>query len=81
MYVPRFPPQNPADLSGFIGQETQNIAKAMRDPGEFLLMQILNKPPQRVANGMIVMADGVNWNPGSGAGLYRYQGNAWNFVG
>ncbi len=28
--------------------------------------------------GLVAFADGVNWNPGSGAGLYEYRGGAWN---
>ena len=39
--------------------------------------------PQHVAltrpqEGMIVNADGTDWNPGSGAGLYEYVGGAWS---
>ncbi len=28
--------------------------------------------------GMLAYADGTNWNPGSGEGLYRYNGSIWN---
>jgi len=28
-------------------------------------------------NGDIRYADGTNWNPGSGAGIYAYIGSAW----
>lgn len=31
--------------------------------------------------GMRRYADGTSWNPGAGAGLYRYSGAAWVFVG
>ena len=32
--------------------------------------------------GMRVYADGVAWNPGSGAGYYRYTaGGTWTYVG
>ena len=39
-----------------------------------------SEPSIKIAN-MIVMADGTNWNPGSGAGLYRYDGSTWVFIG
>lgn len=37
-----------------------------------------NVAPTKLFEGMIVNADGTNWNPGSGAGLYEYIGSAWN---
>lgn len=32
-------------------------------------------------DGKLAYADGVNWNPGSGKGLYRYDGSEWVLVG
>ena len=37
-------------------------------------------PPKPLTN-MIRLADGTNWNPGSGKGLYQYRGSSWNFLG
>lgn len=31
--------------------------------------------------GMVVLADGVSWNPGAGAGFYGYYGGAWVKLG
>jgi hypothetical protein len=33
--------------------------------------------PVKVREGLIRYADGVNWNPGSGAGLYQYISGSW----
>lgn len=43
----------------------------------------LNAPPSKTNPGMIVNADGTNWNPGSGQGTYRRNlaNNAWVFLG
>jgi hypothetical protein len=27
--------------------------------------------------GMVVNADGINWNPGEGSGLYEYVNSTW----
>lgn len=35
------------------------------------------KEPARPREGMIVYADGVEWNPGNGSGLYQYRGSVW----
>ncbi len=42
------------------------------------------EPPARYkVNGVLVFADGTNWNPGSGAGYYRWNagGAAWVKIG
>lgn len=39
--------------------------------------------PARMRAGMLVLADGVNWNPGSGEGMYRRNAanTAWVHLG
>ena len=44
-------------------------------------VEFLNVAPDRPREGMICGADGTNWNPGSGKGVYAYYGGAWHFVG
>jgi hypothetical protein len=39
--------------------------------------EVLNVAPTKPREGLVVYADGTNWNPGSGAGLYEYVGGAW----
>jgi hypothetical protein len=39
---------------------------------------ILNAEPARIEDGDVANADGTNWNPGSGAGLYERRGAAWH---
>ena len=36
-----------------------------------------NVEPRKVYEGLIVYADGTDWNPGSGKGVYVYNGTAW----
>lgn len=40
-----------------------------------------NSEPDRPREGMIVLADGTNWDPGSGQGVYAYYNSAWNKLG
>jgi hypothetical protein len=37
--------------------------------------------PKQVYDGLIVLADGTHWNPGSGKGYYGYYTGAWHFLG
>ena len=38
---------------------------------------VLHAEPDRPREGKVVYADGTDWNPGSGKGLYVYDGSAW----
>lgn len=38
---------------------------------------VLNGEPPKPREGTTAVADGTNWNPGNGAGLYLYQNGAW----
>ena len=40
----------------------------------------LNVAPERPEEGQMVIADGTNWNPGSGNGLYIYLNGVWTFI-
>lgn len=53
---------------------------AVETPVDFLLLRKLHNAPKRVYDGMIVLADGTDWDPGSGAGYYGYNGG-WNKLG
>jgi len=35
-------------------------------------------PPTKPSPGMIRLADGTDWNPGLGAGIYAYYAGVWN---
>jgi len=38
-------------------------------------------PPDKPREGMVRYADGTSWNPGSGEGLYVYDGGKWIQLG
>ena len=64
-----------------VAQELQKIAQALDTPDQFLVLDTLYAAPTKIRTGMIVLADGTTWNPGSGAGVYCYYGSAWNHLG
>lgn len=43
-------------------------------------MIISYSPPKEKVEGQLVYADGIRWNPGSGKGVYVFNGNAWEKV-
>ena len=78
-YIPMQVPNDPAQLPGFLLQELQNIARSTGS--SIAQLAELNKAPYKPQIGMIALADGSNWNPGSGAGFYGYRDGAWHFLG
>lgn len=63
-------------------KEFQRLSELLQGANEFLLLTPLSVSPKKPRDGMVVMADGVNWNPsGSGAGYYGYRAGSWRFLG
>ena len=65
-YVPE--PTTELDLA-WVMRELRRVGAATEIADAIILDQ-LHAPPERVQDGMVVLADGVNWDPGSGAGYY-----------
>lgn len=68
---------------GELRRELSEIQKAANRADPFSELQILHAAPKKLREGMIVYADGSDWNPGSGEGVYRRNAanNAWVFLG
>lgn len=81
-YIPDFPDliTEVRDLLSFIHQEHQKISQAIAGtlPSE---LPELHAEPSRLRNFMIVAADGTDWDPGAGQGIYTYYAAAWHKLG
>jgi hypothetical protein len=73
MYQPKPPPFNPdvLTLAGYVDGELQSVAQAQSDAVDSTQFNVLHVAPKKPRKGMLVLADGTDWDPGSGAGLYR----------
>lgn len=76
-YRPEEAPINPTieDLASYTRRELLRIANALAT--DSLLLSPLSREPSKPKAGLIVVADGTNWNPGSGYGAYEYTGTVW----
>ena len=79
-YTPSPVPENKDDLIRYLRQELQAIQFAMSAIADGQL-DVTTVAPTKPRDGMLRRADGTNWNPGSGAGVYCYYGAAWHFLG
>lgn len=84
-YFPRSLPPNSTvdDLREHVERELAQIALVFGEQ-EFVAFRILHAPPPRPREGMLVYADGVDWDPSvsgpSGSGLYEYDGTEWHKI-
>ena len=79
-YAPEQVPSDPKELPAFLQRELvrlQTSLNAIADGQE----DITEVAPAKPREGMRRFADGTNWNPGSGRGLYLYSNAAWRFLG
>jgi hypothetical protein len=81
-------PYKPQPFSGesieavrnYLDIEINNIAKAF-------MMTMLNPltelhvAPTKLFTGLTVLADGTDWDPGAGQGVYTYYAAAWHKLG
>lgn len=81
MYRKNNVPPDATSLPAFLDQELSEIERAQNEPVFILQLAVSNVPPAKVRPGMLVLADGTNWNPGSGSGFYGYRAGAWQFLG
>lgn len=81
-YQPGDPPADSAQFQRFMREELAKI-KAITDALADGFDPVTYAAPSKPRDGMRRYADGTQWNPGSGRGLYRYDGPAaaWKFLG
>lgn len=78
-YVPAVPPASVQELARYVQQELERLTDGLESPFTHQLFEALSVEPQRKPQGkaLIAYADGTNWNPGSGEGLYAYYAGSW----
>ncbi len=77
MYSPGYLPSDPNQLPQAVGNELTRLAESLAQPADYTALKTLYAAPSRIFDGMIVLADGTTWNPGSGAGVYARISGAW----
>lgn len=76
-YVPLPVPQAEKGLLPWLRREMARLAAVLNGP---MVVDTWNVAPDKPPEGMLAIADGTNWNPGSGYGLYIYKSGTWTFI-
>ncbi len=75
---PSTTPVNARDFQAWVLDELRHIADAMSElETDLILLKEWNAEPDKLYNGLVAYADGTNWNPGSGRGVYAYENGVW----
>lgn len=71
----------PKPITLELERDFQQLSRYSAHPNE-LQMDVMHSAPEKPRSGHMVYADGTDWDPGSGEGLYRYSiAGAWVFIG
>lgn len=72
-------PVPPEYSQSWLAEEFRRISAAVSlVENDVIIIRPLHAAPSKLAEGMVANADGTDWNPGAGAGLYEYVGGAWS---
>lgn len=78
MYSPRiFKGDNIEELAKHVELELSEIGRALSETTSVEL-RLVHVEPSKPREGMLVAADGTDWNPGGGIGIYAYLSGAWS---
>lgn len=78
-YVPNDPPADPVQLQRYLREEVAKITATFAALAAGHLDK-QNVAPAKPRDGDLRYADGVNWNPGGGKGLYMHNGTVWTLI-
>lgn len=82
-YEPESPPEGGGveELRAYISRELGRLSALVNMLADGQLEET-HVVPSKLNNGMIRYADGTNWNPGAGRGVYVYKlGTGWVLLG
>jgi len=69
--------QDIPELREQIFRELSTISVLFSALTDFIQLRVSHVAPPRPRKGMIVYADGIDWNPGAGEGYYGYGSASW----
>lgn len=67
----------PMDAPPWMLRELQAVSQSTYGAAPYVQMQVQYREPTKLREGMLIVADGTLWDPGSGAGAYLRIGAAW----
>lgn len=69
-------PDDKEALVAWLRLDLPKELELLGNPG-LLQMRVMHAAPDKPRRGLVVFADGTDWNPGSGEGVYVYTTTGW----
>ena len=69
--------QSVEDLRQWIEGELESLSQAFNELNKIIELNPTYVEPTRIKEGMLIYADGANFNPGAGRGTYERRSGAW----
>lgn len=79
-YAPGPVPASAPALPAYIGAELERVSGALQALAAGHI-DMSYRPPEKPRDGDLRLADGTQWDPGGGAGVYAWYGGAWHRLG
>jgi hypothetical protein len=79
IYNPGDPPADLVQLQRYLREHNAMLAAALAALAAGHIDKV-NVAPAKPRDGDLRYADGTNWNPGGGKGLYMHNGAVWTLV-
>ncbi|MEH6435773.1 hypothetical protein [Massilia sp. DD77] len=79
-YKPDPVPSDPKEFARYLDAELHKIAAVLTLVAAGHIDKVFAEPA-KPRDGDLRYADGTEWNPGSGEGIYRFNGTTWIFLG
>jgi hypothetical protein len=71
-------PRDVPNMARYLFRELQRVSEQFLN--QDVAVKVKNAEPAKPFEGLMVIADGTNWNPGSGYGTYIYRNGAWRVI-
>ena len=75
-YQPGPPPVNPQDIPVYLTNELNRLGEVVFNLSKLRLEETFAEP-EKPRKGQLEYADGTDWNPGGGVGIYFFNGSSW----
>lgn len=79
-FIAQTPPDDKDELNEYIQRMFRGVAESVESIIDGRILDIRNSAPPKPRDAMVVYADGTNWDPGKGEGIYAYINGAWVFL-
>ena len=77
--APSSAPENFKEFQAWVLDELRHLSDALSQlETDAISLKEWNAEPDKLYEGLVAFADGSNWNPGDGAGVYAYVDGAWS---